>query len=31
MNGKLELVPSRGRGACFRITLPLTEVAAVAE
>jgi Na+/proline symporter/signal transduction histidine kinase len=30
MNGKLELVPSRGRGACFRITLPLSEVAAVA-
>jgi Na+/proline symporter/nitrogen-specific signal transduction histidine kinase len=31
MNGKLELVPTRGRGACFRITLPLSEVAAVAE
>lgn len=31
MSGKLELVPSRGRGACFRITLPLTEIAAVAE
>jgi signal transduction histidine kinase len=31
MNGKLELVPTRGRGACFRITLPLSETAAVAE
>ena len=31
MNGKLELVPTRGRGACFRITLPLSEAAAVAE
>jgi signal transduction histidine kinase len=24
MNGKLELLPTRGRGACFRITLPLS-------
>lgn len=24
MNGRLELVPSRARGACFRITLPLS-------
>ena len=31
MNGRLELVPTRGRGACFRITLPLSETAAVAE
>lgn len=31
MNGKLELVPTRDRGACFRITLPLPEVAQVAE
>jgi Na+/proline symporter/nitrogen-specific signal transduction histidine kinase len=23
MNGKLELVPASGRGACFRVTLPL--------
>ena len=25
MNGKLELVPSRARGACFRLTLPLSK------
>lgn len=25
MNGRLELVPSRARGACFRITLPLSK------
>jgi signal transduction histidine kinase len=31
MNGKLELVPIRSRGACFRITLPLSETAEVAE
>jgi signal transduction histidine kinase len=31
MNGRLELMPTRGRGACFRITLPLSEEAAVAE
>jgi len=31
MNGKLELVPMRSRGACFRITLPLSEVAVGAE
>jgi signal transduction histidine kinase len=30
-NGRLELVPGRGRGACFRITLPLSEAVAVAE
>jgi len=29
MDGKLELVPTRGRGACFRITLPLSETATV--
>ena len=23
MNGNLELMPSRGRGACFRVSLPL--------
>lgn len=28
MNGRLELVPGTGRGACFRITLPLVAVAA---
>ncbi len=31
MDGRLELVPTRGRGSCFRITLPLSEVAQVAE
>jgi len=31
MNGKLELVPTRGRGACFRMTLPLSEVPAGVE
>ncbi len=25
MNGKLELVPSDTRGACFRLTLPLSK------
>lgn len=30
MNGKLELVPIRGRGACFRLTLPLSASAAAA-
>ncbi len=29
MNGKLELVPSKGAGACFRVTLPLSAQAAV--
>jgi Na+/proline symporter/nitrogen-specific signal transduction histidine kinase len=28
MNGRLELVPGTGRGACFRITLPLLAIAA---
>jgi signal transduction histidine kinase len=31
MNGRLELLPTRGRGACFRITLPLSGSAALAE
>lgn len=31
MNGKLELMPTRGRGACFRITLPLSEVSVAVE
>ncbi|MGN6488879.1 MAG: ATP-binding protein, partial [Devosia sp.] len=31
MNGKLELVPTRSRGACFRISLPLSDVAEMAE
>jgi signal transduction histidine kinase len=30
MNGTLELVPQAGRGACFRVTLPLLRVAAAA-
>jgi signal transduction histidine kinase len=31
MDGTLELVPQPGRGACFRVTLPLLRVEAVAE
>jgi signal transduction histidine kinase len=30
MSGKLELVPSKGAGACFRVTLPLSEKSAMA-
>jgi len=29
MSGKLELVPSKGAGACFRVTLPLSEKSAM--